>query len=144
MGGESKAAYYEAIGEEVNRMDDEIVRRVKDTRRFKLYLATPSLFERGWLPRFVDENSLKGEKGSLKFKLVAAAVGRYQPIGGWDLAKNQPKPICRFVPAGSVYFFELLDGNPEEIFEKFNWQAISDRDAEVGFGLTLVGGWDYV
>ena len=39
-------------------------------------------------------------------KLQAAAINRFQSLGGFDWAKNDHKPARRYVPAGSVYFFE--------------------------------------
>ena len=44
------------------------------------------------------------------------------------------------VPAGSVYYFELLNGSTmEEVKEVFYQTAISDMYQEQGFGIGYVG-----
>jgi CRISPR-associated protein Cmr3 len=52
------------------------------------------------------------------------------------------------VPAGSVYFFEVKDGNPRDLAEKGWLATVSDKDrrkgtfdAEDGFGLAIWGAW---
>jgi CRISPR-associated protein Cmr4 len=39
-------------------------------------------------------------------RLLAAAVGKCLSIGGYDIEKHQERPIRRFVPPGTVYYFE--------------------------------------
>lgn len=101
--------------------------------RFKLYFATPAYFEAGWKPRdweaFFD--------GPLT--LEAAAVSRYQSLGGFDLARNEHKPARRYVPAGSVYFFQCH--SEARLRPTLVQQAITDSGAEVGFGQILIGRW---
>jgi CRISPR-associated protein Cmr3 len=41
-------------------------------------------------------------------------------IGGWNMAKNQPKPMRKAVPAGSVYYFRLENEDYTEKIEKFS------------------------
>jgi len=102
--------------------------------RFRVYFATPTYFEEGWRPddwgRFFE--------GAVELK--AAAVNRYESIGGYDWAANAHKPARRYVPAGSVYYFEskgqarLKPGLPQN--------AISDFGAEIGFGQIIVEEWN--
>jgi CRISPR-associated protein Cmr3 len=117
-------------------------------KQFFLYLATPAVFQRGrgkpgWLPNWIDAQSLRGEHNNLKFRVIAAAVGKSLPIGGWDLQRRRPKPLVRAVPAGSIYFCELEGGNMEDIRNLHN-QMISEAGWEIGMGLTFIGRWDYV
>ena len=72
-------------------------------------------------------------------KLVAAAVGRYESIGGFDWAKETHKPARRYVPAGSVYFFEC-EGQSELDPDLING-AITDNGAAIGFGQIIIGRW---
>ena len=76
----------------------------------------------------------------VKLKLKSAIVDRWQPISGWDLDKNCPKPIRRMVPAGSVYFFEVIEGNAKEL-SKLWLKSVCDKDQDIkdGFGLALFG-----
>lgn len=104
-------------------------------------LLTPALFESsggsGWKPRKLLERI----PGSLE----AAALGRSMPVGGWDLSAGVPKPILRAVPAGSVYFFKLGNGEDfDKTASSIHGMCVSDMMEEAGFGLALVGGWNHV
>lgn len=115
--------------------------------RVRLVLATPALFEHGWKPGWIEKSGsgelhLPRGLGKVKLKLVAAAVGRREPVSGWNLRQNRPKRVRWMAPAGSVYFFEVEDGNPADLLE--SWlRPISDheQDRKDGFGLALWGVW---
>jgi CRISPR-associated protein Cmr3 len=141
LGGEGKGARFKKIKEiELPVLKDETLKRIKESRQFKLYLATPTIFKKGWLPDWIDEDTLKGELCSIKLKLLTAAIGKPISIGGWDMANNRPKPMKKAVPAGSVYYFEVVNGDTNSLISKFHCQNISDELKEEGFGLSFVGG----
>jgi len=75
----------------------------------------------------------------LKLKLLTAAVGKYSCIGGWDLVKKRPKPMFKAIPAGSVYYFELLEGKWEDVIDQFHFQKHTDFYEKEGYGMTMVG-----
>ena len=84
---------------------------------------------------------------AIRFKLIGAAVGRPRAYGGFDMRKHKPKPMRKAVPAGSVYFFRLLDVSLADVFdelsEAFHGKQIADGrhcDLEDGWGITLLGG----
>ena len=79
-------------------------------KRFTIYLATPAVFQQGWLPDFLRPDTMEGELGGATVGLVAASLGRYLPLGGWDIAARKPKPMRRAVNAGAVYHLEVLSG----------------------------------
>lgn len=103
--------------------------------RFKVYLATPTFFRDGWRPaeweRFFDG----------PVELVAAAVGRYQSIGGFDMATGGHKAAQRYVPAGSVYYFRCRDSKPAHLQPNLIQNAITDKGAEIGFGQVIIQEW---
>ncbi|MCL6527932.1 MAG: type III-B CRISPR module-associated protein Cmr3 [Thermaceae bacterium] len=115
--------------------------------RVRLVLATPALFEHGWKPGWIEKSDtgelhLPRGLARVRLKLVSAAVGRREPVSGWNLRQNQPKRVRWMAPAGSVYFFEVEDGNPADLLE--SWlRPISDneQDRKDGFGLALWGVW---
>ena len=78
---------------------------------FRLVLAAPAPFDSGWRPGFLDDD-LTGTLGGCAVRLRAAAVGRYVHVGGWDLVRARPRPARRAVPTGSVYFFDVVEGDP--------------------------------
>lgn len=102
-----------------------------DQQRLKIVFLTPTYFSRGWLPelqRFTDF-------------LVAATLGRYTTIGGWDLRLNQPRPIRRYVPAGSVYYFEFPDEQRPDSLQLLGLPNDELPLHQLGYGQIAVGIW---
>jgi len=111
-----------------------------ENKLFKLFLATPAIFENGWLPYWIKEENLEGEFNGIKLRLIGCSIGKFNLIGGWNIVKEEPKPMHKAAPAGSVYYFEILDDSPPEaIKEAFHFRNISDINSEEGFGLSLIG-----
>lgn len=146
IGGEGKAAAFEKVEKHfLPCLDEQVKATIKNTGRFKLYFATPAVFPNGWLPGDCSENEFQWVKGLLpeygkcKIKLLAAAVGRPVYIGGWDLDTQKSKPMRLGIPAGSVYYFELLEGEVEQLIATLHGKNISEL-AEQGLGLVFMGG----
>ncbi|MCS6816259.1 MAG: type III-B CRISPR module-associated protein Cmr3 [Blastocatellia bacterium] len=146
LGGDRRPAHYQPAQVSALALDN-IKQRIQEHRQFKLVLVTPALFKHGWRPTWIDEQTLKGSRGNVRVKLVAAALGKPVGIGGFDLVKQFPKPLHRFVPAGSVYFFELLEGDADAAIEAFHERSVSEsletfpETARQGFGHSLIGAW---
>ncbi|MCS7011115.1 MAG: type III-B CRISPR module-associated protein Cmr3, partial [Anaerolineales bacterium] len=68
---------------------------------------------------------------------VAAAVNRYECLGGYDWAKDAHKPALRYVPAGSVYYFES-QGTVFLTKQVLETNAIADKGAQIGFGQIFI------
>lgn len=146
LGGDRRPAHYQPARVS-NLALETIKQRVQERRRFKLVLVTPALFERGWRPKWIDKQTLEGSRANVRVRLVAAALGKPIGIGGFDLVKQFPKPVHRFVPAGSVYFFELLEGDADAAIQAFHEKSVSENSetfpetARQGFGHSLIGAW---
>jgi len=142
LGGEARGAYYSQLDD--GRVSAEAGLRVP-TRRFKLVFLTPAWFSGGWQPA-------DGSMGWSRILggpavLVAAAVRIPQHIGGWDIAVGWHKPMYHYVPAGSVYFFELVQEDKHSI--SFPLGAVTETpegelslDAQ-GFGQVVAGTWEW-
>ncbi len=146
LGGDRRPAYYRPA--QASKLNSEKIKaQIVSTKRFKLVLTAPALFRGGWCPQWIDPQTLEGSRDQVRVKLIATAIGKPTGIGGFDLVKQHPKPIHRFVPAGSVYFFELLDGGTDSVFQVFNERSVSEdiqtfpQTAKQGFGHSLIGGW---
>ncbi len=150
LGGEGKVAHYETISKkDYTRIDPPAL--TSTDKHFKICLATPALFKQGWLPSWINEKTLIGEFNQLKLKLLTAIIGKPVLVGGFDMKEGKPKPMYKAVPAGSVYYFELLEGRcMEEVIKVFHQHAISETfdtsnlinpncTANQGFGITYVG-----
>ena len=148
LGGEGKSFAYQNIVSDGNPLSSHLETAkavIQSTGRFKLYFATPAIFKQGWLPSWLDKNTFSGAypiepAASIPLQLITSAVGKSVPVGGWDMAKGQAKPTWRAVPAGSVYYFELLNRDRiDDLIAAFHYQNISDERTEEGFGLALMG-----
>ncbi len=139
FGGEGKTINFEKINENPLKDLENMNFELKDGI-FKIYLATPAIFKKGWLPGWINAETLDGEKDGIKLKLIACAIGKFIRIGGWDMAKNEPKSMYKAVPAGSVYYFKVLNGvSLENIKKVFHFKNISDINSVEGFGLSFIG-----
>lgn len=117
------------------------------SKRVKIYFATPTYFEKGW----ISGNWSQFFEGSPR--LVAAALAKPLSIGGIDLwraekTNSQPhKPARRFVPAGSVYYFEGVTAIKTSMISDV---APGDKDnfgkieQQIGFGQFFIGEWNHV
>ena len=149
LGGEAKSFTYERSSHNPDPLiKEEDMQALKDSirssRAFKLYFATPAIFENGWLPKWIHKNTDKdtynAEYKSLSFDMRTAAVGKPIAIGGWDMKKNMPKPTRQAIPAGSVYYFKVPNQTcVDTIVKTFHYKNISDYQAAEGFGLCFVG-----
>lgn len=141
LGGEAKAGSYKTVAENLSLTRDNPLKTSAAPLQFKLYLATPAIFKQGWLPDWIDANTLQGEWKTLPVTLVSAALHKPQSIGGRDISlPDQQRAMHRAVPAGSVYFFETA-ASAADVFNVFDGQCVSDVDAQIGYGLSYVGGW---
>lgn len=145
LGGERRpVTFAEATLGDWWNCPEELKKQLPNARYLRLVLATPAIFD-SWKPAWLTDEShqarIKGLAG-MKLKLVAAAVGRREPVSGWNVRENKPKAVRWMVPAGSVYFFEV-EANSEKIVE--NWlKPVSDneQDRKDGFGLAMWGVWN--
>ena len=150
LGGEQKAfacqegtlPRFEYTDEEQNILLEEIER----TKRFKLYLATPSVWRAGWRASWMDLDDTgqerlpaPGTSKTVNCTLLASALGNFQSIGGWDIARNRPKTMFRAVPSGSVYYLKLKQGTAQDVFDALHGRNLSDERSQEGFGLAYVG-----
>lgn len=113
----------------------------------RLTLATPAIFSQGYLPGWIDANTLQGTPpgcAGLQLQLRAAAVERWQPVSGWDLVAHKPKAMRKAVAAGAVYWFDIIAGNAASLLDALWLQALSDheQDRRDGFGLVLPAPWN--
>ncbi|MCL4745045.1 MAG: hypothetical protein KJZ83_06480 [Burkholderiaceae bacterium] len=124
LGGDGRAASFRTA--QVSGIDypvDEVLR----SRRCRIVLTSPGIFEGGWrLPGMHSDGTI--ELGGIRGRVVASSIRRFEIVSGWDLARNSPKPAMRAASVGSVYWIEDLDcdaGALERLLERGLW---SDGD----------------
>lgn len=127
-----------AIGGE-SRFGDYTVADVPEIKpaatkgRLRVILLTPAYFSGGVFPRERDWSPWVGGG-----RLVSYVVGRPQLISGWDVARNQPKPLRHYIPAGSVFFFEDAQWKGERFAETPDNEV---SFSAIGFGQVALGSW---
>ena len=142
LGGERRLAKFTRCQEDEALWSCPISELGKNLR---IIMATPGIFDNGWLPGWISKENLIGKfpNTNATVKLISAIVDRWQPVSGWGYTRGHtgPKPMRRAVPSGSVYFFEILEGeiNPADIW--LNSICDKEQDINDGFGLVLVGKW---
>lgn len=138
LGGEMRAAVCTPVRVEnlPTRVGLEKPEKTDISEILKVYFATPAFFTGGWQPASWDPFF------SGKVELKAAAVGRYLSAGGYDLADNGHKPSRRYVPAGSVYYFECVDAGVRRLDGPLTENSIGTYEAQCGFGQTILTGWE--
>ncbi len=106
----------------------------------RLILLTPAFFAGGYRPNL---SSLEYE--GIKPRLRAVLVQRPQVISGWDMEDNRRKATRRLMPAGSVFFLDLLGprANIPAWIERTWMSCVSEEEQDRfdGFGLAVPGIW---
>ena len=126
LGGESRAATFEKVADAAINLPVKDIPDANLPARFKVCFVTPTWFTQGWKP----ENWNTFFTGQVMLR--SAAISRYQSIGGFDFSKKWHKPSRRFVPAGSVFYFE--SSGPSQIKSNLVQNALTEWGAEIGFG----------
>ena len=117
---------------------------IQKAKGLTLTLLTPALFAEGWYPAWLNEELIGTPPGceGLELRLRATAMERWQAHSGWDLAQNKPRAGRKLMPAGGVFWFEVLQADDAAL--NALWLIhISDhaQDRRDGFGLVLPQPW---
>lgn len=140
LGGDNRSANYSQTS--WNEIDsNELKKKIENSKHFKLVLTTPAIFKKGWLPENIDSAKMEGKIKGISVKMISACIGKPLGIGGYDFVKNRPKIMQKAVPAGSVYYFSLLENDVDRLFDQVWLKSISDERSQEGFGITLIGGF---
>jgi CRISPR-associated protein Cmr3 len=145
LGGDGRSAEYRHVEFDPPTASLE---RIAQSCRFRLVTHTPTLSAGGWLPPQVtlrgDEYYLSSDDFSAR--LVCAALGRKEIVSGWDLFNWKPKDAQAAIPAGSVYWFDELEGDPGKLATWAAGGLCSDTPANTprraeGYNLAQLGLW---
>jgi len=132
LGAENKLAYFKKL---TRGLITRPSIKFETEADFKIYLATPAIFEKGYYPTKVFENA------NVTVELLTCAVGKYLNVGGFDMQKREPKPMQKAVPAGSVYYYYLKSGSLEDLQTELQKGGISETELsqKEGFGIAHIG-----
>ncbi|HEY7302187.1 MAG TPA: type III-B CRISPR module-associated Cmr3 family protein [Xanthobacteraceae bacterium] len=141
FGGDGRSARMRAVEIDWPLPDFDFIAR---TRRARLVLTSPGLFDRGWLPTGMsssDDRTYRFSLHGVRARLVCAALNRAEVISGFDLAKRRPKPALRAVPTGSVFWLDEIDAAPADLrklAETGLWPAEHHNDARRAEGFNRI------
>jgi CRISPR-associated protein Cmr3 len=150
LGGERRLSFWRHEPEGSNWSCPDSIRKGLTNAgngKIRMTLATPAVFSDGWKPGWIDSSDLKGTVPGtdVEVRLVSAIVRPWKPLAGWSYEKGKrgPKPIRRLVPAGTVYFMEVIKGDPLSLADLW-LKPVSDgeQDRRDGYGLSLWGTWE--
>jgi CRISPR-associated protein Cmr3 len=110
-----------------------------------LMLLTNADFGRDWFPpgfKPIERDGIRKWQGMInevELIIECAVLGKAAREGGWDLVKQQPRPVKSLIPAGSVYFCTVL-GDIKTVVDKLHGQRIGN-DTALGRGELVIGTW---
>jgi CRISPR-associated protein Cmr3 len=148
LGGDGRGAQHHKIDWTPFELEP-VWKAINNTKRFRLVLATPGLFEQGWLLPGMSEQAdgFIWQTPEFSAHLVTASVSRAETISGWDLAENCPKPALKAVSTGSVYWFDHFEGDIQAL-RKLVGQGLSfisgypdNKRCAEGFNNILIAAW---
>lgn len=152
LGGEGRLAHVQVTDVIGEKAFNEVVKppiATTETRGLILILLTAARFESqensDWLPaEFLpgEQHGAQVWKGSINgvdLTLHAAALGKAQREGGWDMAAHKPRPVQSLIPAGSVYYV-TVESNIQVAIERLHGTQIGE-DKVLGRGLLACGLW---
>jgi len=149
LGGERRLAHWQASADTDAWKCPQKVRDVlAQARRVRMVLATPAIFSDGWKPGWLDDALVGSPPGAdVVMQLMGVSIQRCKAVSGWSLAERPgqprgPKPVKRMVPAGGVYFFDIVGGKASRLADRW-LEPVSDdeQDRRDGFGLAAWGIW---
>jgi CRISPR-associated protein Cmr3 len=144
LGGKRRLAHWRAVPGGKWVPPPVLRGALEGASQVRMVLATPAIFSGGWRPGWLGEG-LEGTPpaGGPTLRLVGVCTQRWRAVSGWSLAAPRgPKPVKRLVPAGGVYFFEVLRGSAAELAGGWLRSVCDDeQDRRDGFGVAVWGTW---
>lgn len=124
------------------------------TKGLMLCLLTPLPTQqtcKDWqpLPGFTREERAEqtvwvGTINGIALELHGAITGKPLREGGWDMANHQPRAVTSLIPAGSVFFCTVKDGDMQTAIKGLHNQHIQQigKLTAYGYGHLAVGIWN--
>lgn len=151
LGGERRLSYFKPINLEKNtslpvELTQDDADKINSDKGFSLSFITPCIFAKGALPDWLDKTTLMGKLPNTKITvaLKAMAIDRWQAVSGWDSLLWKPKATRRAIAAGSIYWFEMVEGQFDvQTLQQLSNHIWSDhkQDKNDGFGSAILSPW---
>ncbi|MBB5149087.1 type III-B CRISPR module-associated protein Cmr3 [Ureibacillus thermosphaericus] len=122
--------------------------QIKETGVARIILLTPAIWEYGNRPsqwnKETNELVFKIDadtncQRNITCKLLAVATSRPIVIGGWDIVNNRPKPRMNAIPAGTVLYVQVEEGDVDVFVDEIFGKPFTDYNAHEGYGFAVCG-----
>lgn len=153
FGGERRLSHFKQVEPKHNisasyEITQDDVNQINEAKGFSLSFVTPCIFGQGALPAWIDKTTLMGElpETNIKVALKAMAIDRWQAVSGWDSLLWKPKATRKAISAGSVYWFEITEGQFDvQSLQQLCTHVWSDhkQDKNDGFGSAILAAWKH-
>lgn len=143
LGGEGRAAGYRVVDSTQNL--PAAPQPHADDAGLLLILLAPAKLD-GWLPPgFTAEvhdsfTTWHGDIAGVALRIHAAVSGKPLREGGWDMAANAPRAVASLLPAGSLWYCTVEDGDLQSAAARLHGAYIGEETA-LGRGLLAVARW---
>lgn len=140
LGAENKIAKYNLLSKKIT---PNTINNWNGISTFKLYLSTPAILDNGIIPKWINQESMTGNINGVPVQLQTCTIGKFIALGGFDIKEQKPKPMYKAVPAGSIYYFELINKEYCEkqmgsIVSYFQDNSFSEQKCNEGLGVVYV------
>ena len=88
LGGERRLVHWKSQPTTAWDCPEAVRTAVASAQNIRMVLATPAIFKQGWLPGWIDCNSLQGRPpidGAPLLRLVGLCIDRWKAVSGWSL-----------------------------------------------------------
>lgn len=149
FGGERRLSYFLPVNEQesLGKPSANLLSSINQAKGFSLTFLTPAVFSQGYLPSWINPETMQGTlpHSDVKVSLKAVAIDRWLPVSGWDSIVWKPKATRKAVGVGSVYWFELESELSEQDLASLWLKPLADdsQDINDGFGAATVAAWAY-
>ncbi|ADU92822.1 type III-B CRISPR module-associated protein Cmr3 [Geobacillus sp. Y412MC52] len=142
IGGENRPWFIRQHPEEFRLWNDDEKRRIEQdiqrTKMAKIIFLSPAIFANGSRPAAMEGDRWTWPNGAV-VTWLAAAIGRPELYGGWDIVRHRPKPRKWMIPAGSVIYVKIeRDDDLRLVFSALDGIHLTDEGAEEGFGFAVL------
>lgn len=149
FGGERRLSYLKpfTVPPLLEQPPANLLSAINQSKGLGLTFITPSIFSNGYLPSWLDQNTLSGTlpNTNTQVRLKACAIDRWMPVSGWDTILWKPKATRKAISAGSIYWFELQSDLSQDELNALWCESLAchPQDSNDGFGVALPFAWNF-
>ncbi|KUO70793.1 MAG: hypothetical protein APF81_12730 [Desulfosporosinus sp. BRH_c37] len=142
LGGKNRPWTLHELKEDFNLFtsseEKEIIGQIEKSGIARLILLSPAI----WTEQsayYLREEARFRVNQELEFPILTEAIGRLTLVGGWDIARNAPKPRMQAVPAGTVLYLQVAKEQARKLVMAVKDAVLSDELGYEGYGWAVCG-----